>query len=64
MAYPFMCGLDIHGSASRKLKILAVAGHVPITKMVEQVIDRVYSEIPQERLAEAKIKLGIPEGEF
>ena len=64
MAYPFMCGLHVHGSASRKLKIMAVAGKIPITKIVEEVIDRVYSEIPRERLAEAKEKLGIPEGEF
>ena len=59
MAYPFMCGLQIHGSASRKLKIMAVAGGVPITKLVEQVVDYVYEQIPEEKLAEAKEKLGV-----
>ena len=62
MAYPFY-GNGIHGSASRKLKIMAVAGGIPITKMVEQVIDHVYAQIPPERLAAAKEKLGIKEGE-
>ena len=59
MAYPFMCGLQIHGSASRKLKIMAVAGGVPITKLVEQVVDYVYEQIPEEKLSEAKRKLGV-----
>ena len=63
-AYPFACGLQIHGGASRKLKIMAVAGGVPITQIVEQGIDHVYAEIPRERLVEAKAKLGIPPEEF
>lgn len=58
-SYPFQTNLQIWGGTSRKLKIIAVAGGVPITRIIEQIVDYVYERIPEEKLVEAKEKLGV-----
>ena len=57
--YPFQCGLNIDFVVSRKLKIMAVASGVTVTKIVSQVVDYVYNEIDASKLIDAKIKLGV-----
>lgn len=57
MAYPFQPKLAIDGDTCRKLKIIALSAHIPITKVCEQIIDYVWEQIDKIKLQKAEEEL-------
>ena len=57
MAYPFQPTCTIPYETSVKLKVLATAEGIPITKMIVQIIDEFYMLTDVDKLNAAKIKL-------
>jgi len=57
MSYPFERSCTIPHETSVKLKILATAEGIPITKMVVQVVDQYYMLTNVDKINSAKLKL-------
>lgn len=58
MSYPFQERLKDMDETSWKLKLMAVAGEVPVSEMCRQIVDRVFDLVDQTKIKEAEKKLG------
>lgn len=58
MTHPFTPSCRHMEDTSRKLKLLAMAGGVPMTEMCRQIVDRVFDQVDREKIKEAEEKLG------
>jgi len=63
MAYPFERSCTIPYETSTKLKILATAEGIPITKMIVKIIDEYYLYTDVDKIKAAKTKLNIQAGD-
>ncbi|MBP7653286.1 hypothetical protein KA977_07680 [Candidatus Dependentiae bacterium] len=63
MAYPFERSCTIPYETSTKLKILATAEGIPITKMIVKIIDEYYLYSDKTKIGNAISKLNIQAGD-